>query len=124
MAKRRYSPKVKFQVVLEALTGEKTPGQIAKQYGIHPNSVGLWKKEFLERGAEPFAEGGTVQEYERRIHQLEQLVGKVEATALQPHRHPAHRRFRRLHDRDLLRQPLGEETPPGAGPRSRPEGPR
>ena len=26
-AKRSYSPKLKFQVVLEALTGEKTPGQ-------------------------------------------------------------------------------------------------
>jgi transposase-like protein len=78
MAKKRYSPKVKFQVVLEALTGEKTPGQIAKQYGIHPNSVGLWKKEFLERGAELFSEDGTVQEYERRIRQLEQLVGKKE----------------------------------------------
>ena len=63
---------------MEALTGEKTPGQIAKQYGIHPNSVGLWKKEFLERGAEMFAEDGTVQEYERRIRQLEQLVGKKE----------------------------------------------
>jgi transposase-like protein len=69
---------VKFQVVLEALTGEKTPGQIAKEYGIHPNSVGLWKKEFLERGAELFSEDGTVQEYERRIRQLEQLVGKKE----------------------------------------------
>lgn len=78
MAKKRYSPKVKFQVVLEALTGEKTPGQIAKQYGIHPNSVGLWRKEFLERGAELFSEDGTVQEYERRIRQLEQLVGKKE----------------------------------------------
>jgi transposase-like protein len=30
MARKRYSPKLKFQVVLEALTGEKTPGQIAK----------------------------------------------------------------------------------------------
>ncbi len=78
MAKKRYSPKVKFQVVLEALTGEKTPGQIAKEYGIHPNSVGLWKKEFLERGAELFSEDDTVQEYERRIRQLEQLVGKKE----------------------------------------------
>ena len=78
MAKKMYSPKVKFQVVLEALTGEKTPGQIAKQYGIHPNSVGLWRKEFLERGAELFSEDGTVQEYERRIRQLEQLVGKKE----------------------------------------------
>ena len=64
MAKKRYSPKVKFQVVLEALTGERTPGQIAKQDGIHPNSVGLWKKELLVRGAELFAEDGTVQEYE------------------------------------------------------------
>jgi len=78
MAKKWYSPKVKSQVVLEALTGEKTPGQIAKQYGIHPNSVGLWKKEFLERGAELFSEDGTVHEYERRIRQLEQLVGKKE----------------------------------------------
>ena len=29
-AARRYTAKLKFQVVLEALTGEKTPGQIAK----------------------------------------------------------------------------------------------
>jgi transposase-like protein len=78
MARKRYSPKLKFQVVLEALTGEKTPGQIAKQYGIHPNSVGLWKNQFLERGAEIFAEDDSVQEYERRLADLEQLLGKKE----------------------------------------------
>ena len=78
MARKLYSPKLKFQVVLEALTGEKTPGQIAKQYGIHPNSVGLWKKQFLERGAELFAQEDSVQEYERRLADLEQLLGKKE----------------------------------------------
>ena len=78
MARKRYSPKLKFQVVLEALTGEKTPGQIAKQYGIHPNSVGLWKKQFLVRGAEIFTEDDSVQEYERRLADLEQLLGKKE----------------------------------------------
>jgi transposase len=78
VARKRYSPKLKFQVVLEALTGEKTPGQIAKQYGIHPNSVGLWKKQFLERGAEIFSEDDSVQEYERRLADLEQLLGKKE----------------------------------------------
>ena len=78
MARKRYSPKLKFQVVLEALSGEKTPGQIAKQYGIHPNSVGLWKKQFLERGAELFAQDDSVQEYERRLGELEQLLGKKE----------------------------------------------
>ena len=32
-AGRRYTPKLKFQVVVEALKAEKTPGQIAKAYG-------------------------------------------------------------------------------------------
>ena len=78
MARKRYSSKLKFQVVLEELTGEKTPGQIAKQYGLHPNSVGLWKRQFLERGAEIFSEDDSVQEYERRLADLEQLLGKKE----------------------------------------------
>ena len=78
MAKKQISPKLKFQVVLEILTGEKSPGQIAKQYGIHPNSVGVWKKQFLERGSEVFAQDDTVQQYERRLAELEQLLGKKE----------------------------------------------
>jgi len=36
---KRYSPKLKFQVVLEVLTGDKTVGQVARAYGIHPKSV-------------------------------------------------------------------------------------
>lgn len=78
MARKRYSPKLKFQVVLEALTGGKSPGQIARQYNVHPNSVALWKNTFLERGSELFAEDRAVQEYERRIAELEQLLGKKE----------------------------------------------
>ncbi len=33
----RYSPELKFQVVLEALSNEKTVGQIAKAYNVHPH---------------------------------------------------------------------------------------
>ena len=33
MAKRRYTPKLKAQVVLDVLGGDRTPGQIAKVYG-------------------------------------------------------------------------------------------
>ena len=84
MAKKRYSPKLKFKVVMEALGGEKTPGQIAKQYGVHPNSLALWKKAFLEHGPEVFAEDGTVQQYERRIAELEQLVGNKEVEIALP----------------------------------------
>lgn len=76
--RRPYSPKLKFQVVLEALSGERTPGQIAKAYGVHANSIGLWKKAFLERGPEIFGREGTVEEYERRIADLERLLGRKE----------------------------------------------
>lgn len=76
--RRRYSPKLKFQVVLEVLTGDKTPGQVAKAYGVHANTVGIWKRQFLDKGPEIFAEDSSVKEYERQIAELEQLLGKKE----------------------------------------------
>ncbi len=79
MRKRRgqYPAKLRFQVVLEALKGEKTPAQIAKAYGVHANSVGLWKKTLLEHGPELFAPAGG-QDSERRIAELERLLGQKE----------------------------------------------
>jgi len=56
----RYSPKLKFQVVLEVLSGDKTPGQVAKAYGVHANTVGIWKRQFLDKGPEIFAEDSSV----------------------------------------------------------------
>ena len=53
MARRRYTPKLKAHMVLgEVLPGGKTPGQqIARVYGVHPNSVRLWKRRFIERSS-------------------------------------------------------------------------
>ena len=76
--RRSLSPSLKFQIVLELMSGTKTPGQVAKAYGVHANTVGLWKKALLERGPEIFSREGTIQEYERRIGELEQLIGKKE----------------------------------------------
>lgn len=75
---KRYSPKLKFQVVLEILEGDKSIGQVSKAYGIHPNSINLWKRDFIEKGPDVFDRGGAVAEYEQRIAKLEQLVGKKE----------------------------------------------
>ena len=76
--RRRYPAKLKFQVVLEALTGAKSPGQIAKAYGVHPNVVGLWRKLLLERGPQVFEREAATGEADRRIAELEQLLGKKE----------------------------------------------
>lgn len=65
-------------MVLEVLSGEKSAGQIAQAYDILPNTVTIWKKQFLDKGAEVFGQDNMVSEYERRIAELEQLVGNKE----------------------------------------------
>ena len=75
---KRYTPKFKFQVVMELLQGEQSVAQIAKAYDVHPNTINNWKQKLFENGAEVFAKNGTVAEYERRIADLEQLLGKKE----------------------------------------------
>ena len=75
---KRYTAKFKFQVVLELLSGEKTAAQVAKAYGIHPNTAIAWKNAFLEKGAEVFSQESMMAEHERRIAELEQLLGKKE----------------------------------------------
>ena len=75
---KRYSPKLKFQVVMEVLTGEQSISQVARAYGIHPNSINAWKRTLLEKGPELFSRDSTVGEYERRIAELERLLGRKE----------------------------------------------
>jgi transposase len=75
---KRYSAKFKFQVVMEVLSGDKSSAQVAKAYGVHPNTVNAWKQTVLEKGPEIFARDSTVAEYERRIGELERLIGKKE----------------------------------------------
>ena len=75
---KRYPPKFKFQIVLELLRGEQSVGQLAKSYGVHPNSILKWKKELLRKGPEVFAYDNSAAEYEQRIAQLERLLGKKE----------------------------------------------
>lgn len=74
---RRYSPKVKFQAVMEVLGG-KDVAQVSRAYGIHPTSIGHWRRKVLESGPELFSADSTVKQYEKRIEELERLVGRKE----------------------------------------------
>jgi len=75
---KRYSAKFKFQVVMELLTGDKSSAQVAKVYGVHPNTVNSWKRTLMEKGPEIFAQDSMVAEYERRVAELERLLGQKE----------------------------------------------
>jgi transposase-like protein len=80
MAKQRksYTPKFKFQVVLETLKGDRSSGEIARAFGIHPVMLSQWKAQFLDKGPEVFSGTDAVRAYAQRIAELERMVGQKE----------------------------------------------
>lgn len=47
--RKTYDPKFRARVALEAIKGQKTIAEIAKDYKLHPNIIMRWKKEVLEK---------------------------------------------------------------------------
>ena len=52
--RRRHSNQFKFKVALEAAKELKTVNEIASEFNLHPNQVGIWKKQLLEEGPAVF----------------------------------------------------------------------
>jgi len=80
--RKQYSNELKLKVVLEVLREEHTVNEIAARYGIHPNMVGRWKQEFLEKAPEIFKRGMSDAEKELReerghVAALERKVGQL-----------------------------------------------
>jgi len=44
-----HTPEFKAKVGLEALRGQKTINEIGQEYGVHPVTVGQWKREIQEQ---------------------------------------------------------------------------
>ncbi len=53
--RRKHSPAFKAKVALEAVKGEKTAGQLAARYEVHPGQIQAWKKTLLEGVAGVFS---------------------------------------------------------------------
>jgi transposase len=75
---KTYTPKFKSQLVLEVLQGERSEVEIGRAYGIHHTTISKWKRHFLEHGAEVFSSNEEVERYEKRIAELERLLGQKE----------------------------------------------
>jgi len=81
MAKKAkvYHPSFKFKAVLESFIKGNVV-EVAHKYGINPNQLSSWRKQFLERGQVVFQKEKASREkqLERRIESLENLIGKKE----------------------------------------------
>jgi len=45
--RRNHSPELKAKVALEAAREEKTISELSREYGVHANQIGAWKRQVL-----------------------------------------------------------------------------
>lgn len=53
--RQQFTPAFKAKVAIEAIKGERTASEIARSFSVHPNLVGIWKRQALESLPEVFA---------------------------------------------------------------------
>lgn len=76
-ARRRFTAPFKAQVVLEVLTGRKSAAQVCREHGIKEPMLSAWKREFVERAPQVFEQSGAHVEADRRVAELERMVGRL-----------------------------------------------
>jgi transposase-like protein len=81
--RKQYTAEFKAQVVREVLREEKTIGQVASEYGVHPSQVIQWRDKVLaglpellsRKGEEKRAATGAA--HEKEVHELYAEIGKL-----------------------------------------------
>ncbi len=77
--RKNYQPEFKAKVALEAVRGRLTINEISRQFGVHPNQISKWKKQFLESLPQIFDNPKKSQAAgdEELTNQLYQQIGRL-----------------------------------------------
>jgi transposase len=76
--RQKHSGAFKAKVAIEALQERETLVELSKKYGIHPNQITRWKKEFLERAPQLFEKTHPADKDEKEIEKLYTKIGQLE----------------------------------------------
>jgi transposase len=76
--RKTFSNEFKAKVALEAIKGYKSLNELGKEFKVHPNAIGNWKKEVLESLPEIFnsKRGPKIEANSELIDQLYKQIGK------------------------------------------------
>ena len=77
--RKNYDSEFKAKVALEEVKGRLTINELSKEFGVHPNQISKWKKQFLESLPQIFENSKTarIAENEELTNQLYQQIGQL-----------------------------------------------
>ena len=75
--RRNFSSEFKAKVVIEALKERSTLEELSAKYELHPNQIGVWKKEFLEKVAIVFQQKGDNLSDKKQAEKMEKLYAQI-----------------------------------------------
>ena len=76
--RQKHSGAFKAKVAIEALQERETLGELSKKYGIHPNQITRWKKEFLERAPQLFEKTQPTEKDDKDLEKMFAKIGQLE----------------------------------------------
>ena len=79
MTRRKFTPKFKAKVVLEALQERRSLTELGQKYKLHPNQIARWKQDLVSRLDSVFEQPGKSKktEAEERETQLLKTIGQL-----------------------------------------------
>jgi transposase-like protein len=95
-SRQKHSAAFKAKVALAALKGDRTVGELAGEYGIHPSQIHAWKKALLDGAAGVFENGSDRDDKtnEIQVGELYRQIGQLKV------------------ENDFLARRLGKEAGP------------
>ncbi len=76
--KQNHTNEFKAKVVMAAMREDRTLSALASHFGVHPITIGLWKKKVIQGLPRLFEEGGLSNGKEKEQQTLiEKLYGKI-----------------------------------------------
>jgi putative transposase len=69
--RRKFNAEFKKKVILKMFEENLTINEVASEYNLHPKTVQLWKKQFIENAELAFDKSSVVKEYKEEIEKLQ-----------------------------------------------------